>query len=99
MRSSPKKNYSNFRSVNELTDYIKDQKNKLANIGIDADFWYKQKPRTKKKYRQAFETIKALFKQHDDKSKVKKFHITAEINRKITYTKPKKNMYMIMIHY
>ena len=89
LKNTPKKNYLNFGSVNELTDYIKNQKIRLENIGIDVDSFYKQKPGTKKKYRQAFDRIEALLKQHDE-NKPKKFHVTAEIKRKITYTKPKK---------
>ena len=90
LKSSPKSNFSKFASIDELTNYLKNRKNKLENIGIDVDYVYKQKPRTKKKYRQAFDRIEALLKQHDEKSKVKKFHITAEIQGKITYSRPKK---------
>lgn len=45
LKSTPKKTFSNFTSVNELTDYIKNQKNKLSDLGIDVDFAYKQKSR------------------------------------------------------
>ena len=48
LKSTPKKTFSNFTSVNELTDYIKNQKNKLKDLGIDVDFAYKQKSRLTK---------------------------------------------------
>ena len=33
------------------------------------------------------QALEAKLKQYDEKNKVKKFHLTAEIQRKITYTK------------
>jgi hypothetical protein len=69
LKNTPKKNYSNFGSVNELTDYIKNQKIKLANIGIDTDFLYKQKPRKtkaeKEKIKQ-FEELETKFKKLEE---------------------------------
>jgi len=47
---TPKNKLSNFNTVNELTDYVKSQKEKMNKLGLDVDFSYKQKPRwTKEK--------------------------------------------------
>jgi 5-methylcytosine-specific restriction enzyme A len=89
-KTTPKNDLSNFDSVDELTNYIKTQKNKLENIGIDVNSVYKQKPRNTKNKNKKLEALETKLKQYDEKNKVKKFHITAEIQRKITYTKPKK---------
>ena len=87
-KTTPKNKLSNFNSVDELTDYIKTQKDKLENIGIDVNS--KRKPRLTKdkmKNKKIAQALEAKLKQYDEKNKVKKFHLTAEIQRKITYTK------------
>ena len=93
-KTTPKNDLSNFDSVDELTNYIKTQKNKLENIGIDVNSVYKQKPRNTKNKNKKLEALETKLKQYDEKNKVKNFHITAEIQRKITYSRPKSNMNM-----
>ena len=47
-KNTPKNKLDNFKSVNELVEYIKNQKDKLKTFGLDVDFLYKQKPRITK---------------------------------------------------
>ena len=87
-KTTPKNKLSNFNSVDELTNYIKTQKDKLENIGIDVNSKRKQRlTKDKIKNKKLAQALEAKLKQHDDKNKVRKFHITAEIQRNIKYTK------------
>ena len=47
-KNTPKNKLDNFKSVNELVVYIKNQKDKLKTFGLDVDFLYKQKSRLTK---------------------------------------------------
>jgi len=62
-KSTPKNKLDNFKSVNELVEYIKNQKDKLKTFGSDVDFLYKQKPRLTKEQKGKKEKGKELEKQ------------------------------------
>ena len=47
-KNTPKNKLDNFKSVVELVEYIKTQKDKLKTFGLDVDFLFKQKPRLTK---------------------------------------------------
>ena len=47
-KNTPKNKLDNFKSVVELVEYIKNQKDKLKTFGLDVDFLFKQKPRLTK---------------------------------------------------
>ncbi len=47
-KSTPKNKLDNFKSVVEMVEYIKNQKDKLKTFGLDVDFLFKQKPRLTK---------------------------------------------------
>ena len=47
-KNTPKNKLDNFKSVGELVEYIKNQKDKLKTFGLDVDFLFKQKPRLTK---------------------------------------------------
>ena len=38
-KNTPKNKLDNFKSVNELVEYIKNQKDKLKTFGLDVDFY------------------------------------------------------------
>ena len=65
-KSTPKNKLDNFKSVDELVEYIKNQKDKLKTFGLDVDFLYKQKPRLTKEQKGKKEEGKELEKQLKD---------------------------------
>ena len=59
-KSTPKNKLQNFNNVDELTNYIKNQKTKLENLGLDIDLTYKQKSRLTKQQKQNNKTFEEL---------------------------------------
>ena len=62
-KHTPKNKLDNFKSVVELVEYIKNQKDKLKTFGLDVDFLFKQKPRLTKE--QKLKTPCRLFKTEE----------------------------------
>ena len=62
-KSTPKNKLQNFNTVDELTNYIKNQKSKLETLGLDIDLTYKQKSRLTKQQKQN----KKIFEELDNK--------------------------------
>ena len=61
-KHTPKNKLDKFKSVNELVEYIKNQKNKLKTFGLDVYFLYKQKPRLTNEQKGKKEKVNELTK-------------------------------------
>ena len=64
-KNTPKNKLDNFKSVGELVEYIKNQKNKLKTFGLDVDFLFKQKPRLTKDQKLKTKNIQEFSKRVD----------------------------------
>ena len=65
-KNTPKNKLDNFKSVVELVEYIKNQKDKLKTFGLDVDFLFKQKPRLTKEQKIKNEKVKDFEKNLGD---------------------------------
>ena len=64
-KHTPKNKLDNFKSVVELVEYIKNQKDKLKTFGLDVDFLFKQKPRLTKEQKLKTKKIQEFDKRLD----------------------------------
>ena len=79
------KKYTDFKTKDELINFIKTKKDKL-NIDLSG---YGKKKRMTKKAKQYLNNVKLIEDKINKHDSPKKIHITAEIKRSITFTKKK----------
>ena len=80
------KKYTDFKTKDELVDYVKSKKDKLD---LDFSKWGKnRKIKKTKNFMKLVQQFEGKLAKYDER-KPKKFHITAEIKRGITFTSKK----------
>ena len=85
------KKYTDFKTKDELVDYIKSKKDKL-NLDFSKFGKSWKSTKTNRQFKVNFKDIENKLDKYDAR-KPKKYHITAEINRGITFTSKKGKVY------